>query len=252
VIRRLALLIAFLPLLAHAALPVDGYEVVRAYPHDPRAFTEGLFYKDGFLYESTGLEGHSTLRKVALDTGEVVQAARFPPEMFGEGIIDWKGDLIALTWRNHVGFVVDLASFALLRQFPIEGEGWALTRNEHEIFMSDGSSSLRVLDPVTLAVTRLIPVTAEGKPIDQLNELEWVMGEIYANIWQTDRIARIDPATGNVKGWIDLTGLLASQGPIQGHPDVLNGIAYDAKNNRLFVTGKMWPWLFEIRLKRNN
>ena len=248
-IRRLLFLLAFAPLLAHAELPVDGYEVVHAYPHDPGAFTEGLFYKDGVLYESTGLEGHSTIRKVTLETGEVVQASRFPPEMFGEGIVDWNGDLIALTWRNHVGFVIDLATFSLLREFPIEGEGWALTRNEHEIFMSDGTSSLRVLDPATLAEKRRIPVTAEGKPVDQLNELEWIKGEIYANIWQTDRIARIDPATGHVKGWIDLSGLLASQGFVKGRPDVLNGIAYDAKDNRLFVTGKLWPFLFEIKLK---
>ena len=246
----LLLLCVLLPALARAGLPVDGYEVVRAYPHDPSAFTEGLFYKDGFLYESTGLEGRSSIRKVKLETGEVLQESYLSPSLFGEGIIDWGPDLISLTWRNHVGFVSDLATFTLLRQFPIEGEGWALTRNEREIFMSDGTSSLRVLDPKTLAVNRRIPVTAEGQPVDQLNELEWVEGVIYANIWQTDRIARIDPATGHVLGWVDLTGLLATQGPITGRPDVLNGIAYDAKGHRLFVTGKMWPWLFEIRLKK--
>ena len=251
-LRRLLLLAALLPLLARAALPVEGYEVVHAYPHDPRAFTEGLFYKDGFLYESTGLEGHSSIRKVDLESGAVLQITTLPPDLFGEGIVDWNGDLIGLTWRNHIGFVLDRATFSLLRQFPIEGEGWALTRNEHEIFMSDGSASLRVLDPVTLEVKRRIPVTAEDKPVDQLNELEWVKGEIYANIWQTDRIARIDPLSGHVKSWIDLSGLLASQGFVSGHPDVLNGIAYDAKGNRLFVTGKMWPWLFEIRLKKKN
>jgi len=248
-VRVLALLGLLVAAAARADLPVDGYEVVRAYPHDPGAFTEGLFYKDGYLYEATGLEGRSSIRKVKLETGEVVQIAHLSPSVFGEGIVDRGADLIGLTWRNHVGFVFDFASFALLRQFPIEGEGWALTRNEREIFMSDGSSSLRVLDPVTLAEKRRIPVTAEGKPVEQLNELEWVKGEIYANIWQTDRIARIDPASGQVKGWIDLTGLLATQGPVTGHPDVLNGIAYDAPHQRLFVTGKLWPWLFEIRLK---
>ena len=248
-VRVLALLGLLAAAAARADLPVDGYEVVRAYPHDPGAFTEGLFYKDGYLYEATGLEGRSSIRKVKLETGEVVQIAHLSPSVFGEGIVDRGADLIGLTWRNHVGFVFDFASFALLRQFPIEGEGWALTRNEREIFMSDGSSSLRVLDPVTLAEKRRIPVTAEGKPVEQLNELEWVKGEIYANIWQTDRIARIDPASGQVKGWIDLTGLLATQGPVTGHPDVLNGIAYDAPHQRLFVTGKLWPWLFEIRLK---
>ena len=239
-----------LPLIGRAAAPVYGYEVVHAYPHDARAFTEGLFYKDGYLYESTGIEGHSSVRKVDLETGAVLRMSTLPPQLFGEGIVDWGGDLVMLTWKNHVGFVADLASFALLRQFPIEGEGWALTRNDSEIFMSDGSASLRVLDPKTLAVKRKIAVTDDGKPIDQLNELEWVKGEIYANIWQTDRIARIDPATGHVTGWIDLGGLLQSQGPVDGRPDVLNGIAYDAKGQRLFVTGKLWPWLFEIRLKK--
>jgi glutaminyl-peptide cyclotransferase len=250
VTRLFTILCLLLPVLARAAaLPVDGYEVVHAYPHDPYAFTEGLFYKDGVLYESTGLEGRSTIRKVKLETGEVLGGTRLSPELFGEGIVDWNGNLISLTWRNHVGFVLDLATFALLRRFEYEGEGWALTRNEHEIFMSDGTSSLRVLDPVTLQEKRRIAVTAEGQPVDQLNELEWVDGVIYANIWQTDRIARIDPVNGHVLGWIDLSGLLATQGPITGHPDVLNGIAYDAKGRRLFVTGKMWPWLFEIRLK---
>jgi len=250
VIRRalLALFLAF-PILARAALPVDGYEVVHAYPHDPRAFTEGLFYKDGVLYESTGLEGRSTVRMVKLETGEILRISSLSDRMFGEGIVDWGGDLIGLTWKNHIGYVADLATFALIRQFPIEGEGWALTRNDSEIFMSDGSSSLRILDPKTLTVKSRLPVTAEGQPVDQLNELEWVKGEIYANIWQTDRIARIDPKTGHVLGWIDLTGLLESQGPVTGHPDVLNGIAYDAKGQRLFVTGKMWPWLFEIKIK---
>jgi glutamine cyclotransferase len=251
VTRFLSLLLALcLPLLAHAALPVDGYEIVQTYPHDPRAFTEGLFYRDGFLYESTGLEGHSSIRKVKLETGEVLQSRDLSPEIFGEGIVDWNGELISLTWKNHIGFVSDLASFAQKRQFRVEGEGWALTRDEHEIFMSDGTSSLRVLDPETLQVKRRIAVTAEGVPVDQLNELEWVGGEIYANIWMTNRIARIDPATGHIKGWIDLTGLLASQGPMMGRPDVLNGIAYDAQHDRLFVTGKMWPFLFEIKLKR--
>ena len=249
-LHRLFLLLAFLPLLARAALPVDGYEVVRAYPHDPRAFTEGLFFKDGFLYESTGLEGHSSIRKVALETGEVQQITSLPPSLFGEGIVDWNGDLIGLTWKNHVGFVLDLASFSLLRQFPIEGEGWALTRNDTEIFMSDGTPSVRVLDPATLKEKRRIRVTFDGRPVANINELEWVKGEIFANVWQTDRIVRIDPESGEIKGVIDLGGLLQSQGPVKGSVDVLNGIAYDAANDRLFVTGKLWPYLFEIRLKQ--
>lgn len=253
ILRRLLILTAFLPFLARAAaLPVDGYQVVHAYPHDPRAFTEGLFYRDGMLFESTGLEGRSSLRKVDLGTGQVLQQRDLPQNIFGEGIVDWQGELISLTWKNHIGFVSDIATLAQKRQFPVEGEGWALTRNEHEIFMSDGSSSLRVLDPATLQVTRRIAVTAEGVPVDQLNELEWVKGEIYANIWMTNRLARIDPASGHVKGWIDLTGLLDSQGPMMSRPDVLNGIAYDAKGDRLFVTGKLWPWLFEIKLKPRN
>ena len=250
--RRLGLLLTalLLPFLARAELPVESYDVVHAYPHDPRAFTEGLFYKDGFLYESTGLEGHSSLRKVKLETGEVVRISYLATSLFGEGIIDWGPDLIGLTWRNHVGIVADLNTFSLLRQFPIEGEGWALTKNDKEIFMSDGTAELRVLEPKTLKEKRRIKVTAEGKPITQLNELEWVEGQIYANIWQTDRIARIDPATGHVLGWIDLTGLLETQGPVNRRVDVLNGIAYDAATKRLFVTGKMWPWLFEIKLKK--
>jgi len=247
-IAVLFLVLAAIP--CAAALPVYGYEVVHVFPHDRGAFTEGLFYRDGFLYESTGLEGRSSVRKVKLETGEVVQSTQLSPALFGEGIVDWGNELIGLTWRNHVGFVADFTSFALLRQFSYEGEGWALTHNDAEIFMSDGTAALRVLDPATLAEKRRISVTAEGQPVDQLNELEWVKGEIFANIWQSDRIARIDPKTGHVTGWIDLTGLLASQGAITGHPDVLNGIAYDAARQRLFVTGKLWPWLFEIRLKR--
>jgi glutaminyl-peptide cyclotransferase len=247
-IAVLFLVLAAIP--CAAALPVYGYEVVHAFPHDRGAFTEGLFYRDGFLYESTGLEGRSSVRKVKLETGEVVQSTQLSPALFGEGIVDWGNELIGLTWRNHVGFVADFTSFALLRQFSYEGEGWALTHNDAEIFMSDGTAALRVLDPATLAEKRRISVTAEGQPVDQLNELEWVKGEIFANIWQSDRIARIDPKTGHVIGWIDLTGLLASQGAITGHPDVLNGIAYDSVRQRLFVTGKLWPWLFEIRLKR--
>jgi glutaminyl-peptide cyclotransferase len=234
-----------------AALPVYGYEIVHVFPHDSGAFTEGLFYRDGFLFESTGLEGRSSVRKVALESGEVLQSTQLSPSLFGEGIVDWGNDLIGLTWRNHVGFVADLTSFALLRQFSYQGEGWALTRNDSEIFMSDGSASLRVLDPKSLAEKRRIAVTAEGQPLDQLNELEWVKGEIFANIWQSDRIARIDPKSGHVVGWIDLTGLLATQGPVRGRPDVLNGIAYDAVRQRLFVTGKLWPWLFEIRVTRS-
>jgi len=253
-IRRTALL-ALLALLigagsplarAHAATPVYGYEVVRTYPHDPHAFTEGLFLRDGYLYESTGLRGSSSIRKVVLETGQVESGRSLPSQYFGEGIIDWKDKLIELTWQDQVGFIYGIDDFALRGQFRYEGEGWALTRDDKRIIMSDGTSRLRFLDPETLKETGGVDVTEDGKPIDQLNELEWVKGEIYANIWQTDRIARIDPATGKVTGWIDLAGLL----PVEDRPgtDVLNGIAYDAKADRLIVTGKLWPRLYEIKL----
>ena len=254
-----ALLVAALGLLWHpvsraaaapgAGIPTYTYEVVHAYPHDPKAFTEGLFYKDGFLYESTGLEGQSSVRKVQLETGQPVLERNLVGGDFGEGIIDWHDHLIGLTWKSGQGFVADLAKFELQRHFTYLGEGWALTRNDVSLFMSDGTPDLRVLDPETLRETRRIHVTALGRPVEQLNELEWVKGEIFANIWMTNRIARIDPGTGRVVGWIDLTGLLQSQGPVMRVVDVLNGIAYDREHDRLFVTGKFWPLLFEIRLQ---
>jgi len=182
--------------------------VVHAYPHDAGAFTEGLFYHDGYLYESTGLEGHSTLRKVDLATGQVLKSLSLAPEYFGEGIVDWHGRLLQLTWVNHVGFIYDLATFAPVGRFGYAGEGWALTENGRNIIMSDGTPQLRFLDPVTLKPVRLLTVTADGAPVKNLNELEWVKGEILANIWLTNRIARIDPASGKVTGWIDLTGLM--------------------------------------------
>jgi len=244
-----ALLFALAGPAAAAPPPAYTYEVVHAYPHDPKAFTEGLFYKDGFLYESTGLEGQSSVRKVELETGKVVQASNLVGGDFGEGIIDWHDELIGLTWKSQTGFVADLSSFTLQHRFTYPGEGWALTRNDAEIFMSDGTPSLRVLDPETLKEKRRIRVTYDGRPVANINELEWVKGEILANIWQTDKIARIDPASGEIKGLVDLSGLLQSQGPVKAPVDVLNGIAYDSAKDRLFVTGKLWPWLFEIRLK---
>jgi glutamine cyclotransferase len=231
---------------ARAATPVYGYEVVRTYPHDPRAFTEGLFLRDGFLYESTGLEGASSIRKIVLETGSVENERSISSQFFGEGIIDWKDKLIELTWKNQVGFIYGIDDFETKGQFSYAGEGWALTRDDKRLIMSDGTSRLRFLDPETLKEIGGVTVTDQGKPVDQLNELEWVKGEVYANIWQTDRIARIDPATGHVTGWIDLTGLLPVQD--RDRADVLNGIAYDAKADRLIVTGKLWPRLYEIRL----
>jgi glutaminyl-peptide cyclotransferase len=234
---------------AHAAVPVYGYEVVHSYPHDPTAFTEGLFYLNGFLYESTGLEHQSSIRKVRLETGAVLQKYAIPEEYFGEGIVNWHDHLVELTWQSHVGFVYDLHTFRKRREFHYEGEGWALTQDGTQIYMSDGTSAIRILNPQTLLPTGRIAVNAEGKPVNNLNELEWVKGEIYANVWRTNFIVRIDPKDGHVAGVIDLTGILSPADIVPGRTDVLNGIAYDAKGDRLFVTGKNWPKLFEIRIK---
>lgn len=239
---------------SQAGVPEYTYEVVHSYPHDRTAFTEGLFYLDGFLYESTGIEGASSVRKVRLETGEVVQRHDLPSAYFGEGIIHWKDRLIQLTYKTEVGFVYNLSTFETERRFEYPGEGWAMTQDGKNIFMSDGTAQIRIWDPQTLQELRRITVTDQGQPVPNVNELEWVKGEIYANIWETDRIARIDPATGRVVGWIDLAGLLNPNERIAGPEgtDVLNGIAYDAKGNRLFVTGKRWPKLFEIRLVRRS
>lgn len=244
----LAILLLACSTAAHAAVPVYGFKVVNTYPHDTRAYTEGLFFKDGHIYESTGHNGRSTVRKVDLASGEVVQIHRLPSHYFGEGIIDWKDRLIQLTWQQQTGIIYDLASLERKGSFSYSGEGWGLTRDDSHIYMSDGSSELRVLDPETLQEVRRISVTADGQPVPQLNELEWVDGEIYANVWLTERIARIDPASGHVVGWIDLTGLFDSSTLPNPIDDVLNGIAWDASGKRLFVTGKSWPKLFEIKL----
>ena len=227
---------------------VWGYKVVHAYPHDPDAFTEGLFYLNGYLYESTGLEGHSSVRKVRLETGEVVQKHELPPQYFGEGIINWKDHLLQLTYKSEVGFVYDLASFAEQRRFEYSGEGWALTSDGKRIMMSDGSPQIRFWNPDTLAEIGRLTVTEDGQALKNVNELEWVKGEIFANVWMTDRIVRIDPESGKVKSWIDLSGLLSDADRMAAPVDVLNGIAYDAQGDRLFVTGKKWPKLFEIQL----
>ena len=239
---------------SQAGVPEYTFEVVHSYPHDRTAFTEGLFYLDGFLYESTGIEGASSVRKLRLETGEVVQRHDLPSAYFGEGIIQWKDRLIQLTYKTEVGFVYNLSTFETERRFEYPGEGWAMTQDGKNIFMSDGTAQIRIWDPETLQELRRITVTDQGQPVPNVNELEWVKGEIYANIWETDRIARIDPATGRVVGWIDLAGLLSPNERLAGPEgtDVLNGIAYDAKGNRLFVTGKRWPKLFEIRLVRRS
>jgi glutaminyl-peptide cyclotransferase len=237
---------------AHAAVPVYDVEIVHIYPHDSSAFTEGLFYLNGFLYESTGLEQHSTIRKVRLETGEVVQKLDIPPQYFGEGIVNWKGRIISLTWRSQIGFVFDLATFKLQRKFHYEGEGWALTQDGRRLIMSDGSSELRFLNPKTLKETNHIQVTFDGKPARNVNELEWVKGEIFANVWRTSWIIRIDPNTGHIVGLINIAGLLTASDDVTGPDSVPNGIAFDAKHDRLFVTGKNWPKLFEIRLLKSD
>jgi len=242
-----AALAACTPGPAAAELPVAGYRIERVFPHDPGAFTEGLFYRDGFLYESTGLVGRSDIRKVRLETGTVVARVAIPPQLFGEGIIDWNDRIISLTWQTGIGFRWSLEGFRPLGTFRYAGEGWGMTRNDRELVMSDGTPTLRFLDPETLAVRRRLEVTAEGQPLRNINELEWVKGEIFANIWQTDLIARIDPASGRVTGWIDLSGL-RERAATPGIDSVANGIAYDRTRDRLFVTGKHWRSLFEIRL----
>jgi len=235
---------------AEPAVPVYGYQVVHVYPHDPHAFTEGLFYLDGFLYEGTGLNGQSGVRKEDLASGRVLQERVLPARYFGEGIVNWQTHLIELTWKAQVGFVYDLATFRPQRQFHYQGEGWGLTQNGRWLIMSDGTPELRYLDPQTLTEVGRLLVTYQGHPIRDLNELEWVKGQIFANVWQTNWIVRIDPDSGAVVGLIDLSGLLPAADRIPGQTDVLNGIAYDARGDRLFVTGKNWPELFQIRLRR--
>lgn len=233
---------------AAAAVPTLAYQVRHIYPHDAGAFTEGLFYLRGELYESTGLEGQSNIRRVRLQDGAVLQSQSIAPNLFGEGIVNWGEEIISLTWRNQVGFRWNLKTFAKRKTFRYPGEGWALTQNGKTLIMSDGTPVLRVLDPATFKVIRRITVRADGVPVANLNELEWVKGRILANIWTTNRIAIINPASGAVTSWIDLGGLPDALRP--PNPDaVLNGIAYDKDHDRLFVTGKNWPRLYEIALK---
>jgi len=223
------------------------FAIVRAFPHDTRAFTQGLAYRDGFLYEGTGLNGRSSLRKVRLETGEVVQHADLGSEFFGEGITLVKDKVLQLTWKSELGFVYDLNDFRLLHRFSYSGEGWGLATNGREVFMSDGTSEIRVLDAQTLQEKRRFRVHDGLTTVDRLNELEFVEGQVFANVWQSDRVARISPQTGDVVGWIDLTGLLSPIYRLESDA-VLNGIAYDPVRKRLFVTGKLWPRVFEIRL----
>lgn len=243
-----AALTSAIALPAAAALPVYAPEVRATYPHDDRAYTEGLFYLNGDLYESTGREGQSFIRRVRLKDGKVLQSQTLAPNLFGEGIVNWGGEIISLTWQNQLGFRWDLKTFKRRSTFSYVGEGWALTQDGKNIYMSDGTPFIRVLDPVTLKEARRIRVTADGRPVPNLNELEWIKGEIFANVWMTNLIARIDPVTGNVRSWIDLSSLPEAGRPME-LDSVLNGVAYDAKGDRIFVTGKNWPHLYEIKLK---
>ncbi len=233
-----------------AAKPVAEYtyEVVNVMPHDPAAFTQGLVYLDGDLLESTGLNGESSLRRVDLKTGAVRQQVAVPAEYFAEGLAVMGDRAFQLTWRNGKGFVYDLATFHVGKEFAYAGEGWGLATDGHQLVLSDGTDELRFLDPATFAVKRTLRVVMIDHPVTQLNELEYVKGEIFANVWGANYVVRIDPATGQVTGLIDFTGLLAPEDR-SATTDVLNGIAYDAAGDRLFVTGKRWPKLFEVRLK---
>jgi glutamine cyclotransferase len=242
-IAAVALLAA--PCVAQTATPVAPAKVIKAYPHDPKAYTEGLFYQDGALYESTGEVGRSGIRKVDLATGRVLKSVAVPPPLFGEGIAPWRGQIVSLTWKNGIGFRWSLDGFRKLGSFRYPGEGWALTSDADGLIMSDGTPTLRFLDPVTFKQRRTLLVTADGVPVERLNEIEYVDGEILANVWLTDRIARIDPRSGHVIGWIDQAALHRRAG-VFGTDQVPNGIAWDAKARRLFVTGKEWPLLFEI------
>jgi glutaminyl-peptide cyclotransferase len=233
--------------LVAAATPEYTYKVIHVYPHDRTSFTEGLEYHGGFLYESTGEEGHSVLRKVKLETGEVVQEIKLAPHLFGEGITILNNQIVQLTYKTQLGFVYDLPTMQQKRTFIYNGEGWGLTNDGRQIYMDDGTDEIRVWDGATLAEKRRIKVHDDNGPVPQVNELEWVAGEIYANVWQTQDLLRISPADGRVLGRANLSGLLTPEDRA-GRVDVLNGIAYDAAGKRLFVTGKWWPKLFEIQL----
>lgn len=244
---RLALAVFLLNCSHASAAPVYRYKVAATYPHSTESYTEGLLYLDGIFYEGTGINGHSAVLAIAPETGRIMLRHDLPEEYFGEGIVDWGSNIYEWTWKSGVCFVLDRFSLQVVRQFKYTGEGWGMTRTAKELITSDGSATLRFRDPETFRETRHIVVKDEGKIISQLNELEFIKGEIYANVWHSDRIARISPQDGHVIAWIDLTGLLPASQKIDGE-SVLNGIAYDAQHDRLFVTGKRWPLVFEIEL----
>ncbi len=233
---------------APSAIPQYSVRIVKTFPHDPKAFTEGLFYDHGFLYESTGRNGASWIRKVDLDSGKVLLSARVSNAYFGEGIAAWKGKIVSLTWQTEKGFVWDQSTLHLKSSFSYIGEGWGMTHDAQNLIMSDGTPVLKFLNPDTLSVARQVMVTMEGKPLDQVNELEYVDGAVLANIWMTRDIVRIDPKSGQVTGIIDLSALPEESHPLSDRDAVANGIAYDADGKRLFVTGKLWPHLYQIEL----
>jgi glutamine cyclotransferase len=233
----------------NGAVPLYGYEVVHSWPHDPAAYTQGLVCHDGKLLESTGRVGQSSLRRVAIESGQVVQRIEVSPPYFAEGITLLNGKIYQLTWQHQLGFIYDAWTFEKLGEFHYQGEGWGLANDGRSLILSDGSNRIRFIDPANFEVRKTITVVAGRAAVNELNELEYVKGEIYANIWHTDRIARIDPRTGAVVGWIDLAGLL-DRGEVSDEEAVLNGIAYDENNERLLVTGKLWPKVFEIHLTR--
>jgi glutamine cyclotransferase len=229
--------------------PRYGYTVVRSYPHDPNAYTQGLEFRDGVLYEGTGLKGKSAIRRVELESGKVLFEQRIHPQYFGEGITLMAGKLFQLTWQDRVGFVYDPKTFKLIRNFSYFGEGWGLSHDSANLILSDGTSTLRFLEPTRFQERRKLKVTDAAVAINNLNELEWVRGEIWANVWQSDYIARISPKDGRVLGWINLQGLLSAPYKKPSAEAVLNGIAYDSQGDKLFVTGKLWPRLYEIKIK---
>lgn len=230
------------------AIAQSTYEVVNTWPHDSEAYTQGLLFSNGYLLESTGLEGQSTLRRVELHTGKILEQVIIPRPYFAEGLALLNGKLYQLTWQHGVGFIYDANTLNKLGDFKYSGEGWGLTTDGHRLILSDGTSRLRFFYPENFRLPKSVTVLDRGKPVTNINELEYVQGEIYANIWHEERIARIEPNTGRVIGWIDLTGLRELSG-VTDEEGVLNGIAYDETSGRLFVTGKLWPKLFEIRIK---
>jgi len=227
--------------------PVLQYEIIDDFPHDPKAFTQGLVWKDGFFYEGTGLYGQSSLRKVEPKTGLILNQRNLPDNLFGEGITIFNDRIYQLTWKEQTGFIYDVETFQLLETFSYDYEGWGITHDGEYLIISDGSHLLRFLDPITLEEIKQIEVYERQNNVDQINELEYIQGYIYANIWQTDKIAIIEPDSGKVISWIDLSGILDTV-DVNQKIDVLNGIAYDSENSQLFVTGKLWPKIFKIRI----